>query len=121
LAIPVICLDGPETHSHIDSELSSRIGLPEFCRANSIEEYKTAAIRLIEDESLRIELSEFLLDKNIDQFLFDANDNVVEDLADLCYWVYQNHETIHAEDKQLWNVTDREQLIKSVDKTEIAS
>ncbi len=122
LAIPVICLDGPETHSHIDSELSSRIGLPEFCRANSIDEYNAAAIQLIENESLRIELSQYLLDKDIDQFLFDAsNDDVVEDLAELCYWVYQNHEAIQAEDIQLWNVSDREQLINSASKTEIAS
>jgi hypothetical protein len=51
MGIPGVCLDGPEAHSHADVAIFHRLGLPDSLAAESLEDYVTAAVRLIDDPS----------------------------------------------------------------------
>ncbi|WP_317931648.1 hypothetical protein [Halioxenophilus sp. WMMB6] len=108
LALPIVCLDGPEAHSHTDYAFSERVGLPEFCRANSISDYVAAAVRLVDDDPLRVTISEQLQALDIDQLLFGAaSEHKRKDMNDLFLWVYQQHEVIQAQGQHFWSVDDR--------------
>lgn len=112
LAIPVICLDGPEAHSHTDYELSLRVGLPEFCRTTSVSDYYAAVMRLIRNNSERVEISNSLLEKNIDSLLFNHKESdVSEDFSQLCFWIYQHHEAIKHDNHKLWTVAQRQSFV----------
>ena len=55
VGLPGICLDGPEPHSHIDAGLFQRIGFSKRLIAQTVEDYVSEAVRLIDDENWRIE------------------------------------------------------------------
>jgi len=111
LALPVVCLDGPEAHSHTDVALSARFGLPDFCRTHTLPEYTAAALKIINDENLRIEISEHLLQQDIDQMLYaNSSETACRDMSDLFMWLYHYHEAIQAEGKHLWTVAERIQF-----------
>lgn len=49
MGIPGVCLDGPEAHSHADVAIFHRLGLPDSLAAATLDDYVTAAARLIDD------------------------------------------------------------------------
>ena len=56
-----ICKTGPEVHEHIDEALFARLGMPKWLVAGTIEEYVAAAVRLIQDEELRLSIRQGLI------------------------------------------------------------
>ncbi|WP_144107610.1 peptide transporter [Paraburkholderia sp. BCC1886] len=52
-----VCKTGREVHEHIDAGMFRRFGFPEWTIANTKDEYKSAAIRLIENAKEREELA----------------------------------------------------------------
>ncbi len=112
LALPVVCLDGREAHSHTDIAFSERVNLPEFCRTHSLEEYIAAAIKLVDDHSLRVSISEQLLALDVDKLFFGEPDQMARlDMVNLFKWVYNHHETIQATEQHLWTVEDRNNFL----------
>ncbi|BFM06701.1 hypothetical protein [Halioxenophilus aromaticivorans] len=112
LALPVVCLDGPEAHSHTDVALSERFGLPDFCRTQNVEQYIAAAVRLVDDDTLRVSVSQALKNKNIDGILYaQTSANPCADMERMFNWVYQYHEQIKAQSKHLWTVADRYEFV----------
>ena len=108
LALPVVCLDGPEAHSHTDFAFSERIKLPEFCRATTLEEYIQAAVKLVDNHSLRVSISNAIQALDIDQLFFKENDiEACQDMTKLFNWVYHNHESIQSKGQHLWTVEER--------------
>lgn len=53
IGLPFVCMDGPERHSRIDVLMSEELGCPAFCRAQNLDDYIEAALRLVDDEDLR--------------------------------------------------------------------
>jgi hypothetical protein len=53
LALPGVCLDGPESHAHADAAMFARIGLPPDLVADSIDRYVAATCRLIDEAEWR--------------------------------------------------------------------
>jgi predicted O-linked N-acetylglucosamine transferase (SPINDLY family) len=52
-----VCKTGREVHEHIDEGMFRRLGFPEWMVTKTNEEYKAAALRLIENAEERNELS----------------------------------------------------------------
>jgi hypothetical protein len=55
-----VCKTGREVHEHIDEGMFQRLGFPDWMVANTIEEYKAAALRLIGNPQERQELARTL-------------------------------------------------------------
>jgi predicted O-linked N-acetylglucosamine transferase (SPINDLY family) len=56
-----VCKTEPEVLEHIDEALFTRIGLPEWLIAKSVDGYVQAAVRLIMDDTLRLSLRRDLI------------------------------------------------------------
>lgn len=99
IGLPFVCLDGEEPHSHYDVLLSEQLGYPDFLRAKTIEDYVAAAVRLIDDESLR----EGLIQEMVDAAPMDAIEAAEEGVGfgvDV-YKLYLNHAQLKASDERL--------------------
>jgi hypothetical protein len=121
LGLPVVCMDGPEAHSHTDIALSKRFGLPEFCRTDNIKDYINAVLQLIDDNDLRVGASQNLVALNVDELLYgDQPMDAKADMVALFQWVYDHHEAIQAAGKHCWSVEDRDAFCQqpAVDKTD---
>lgn len=105
--LPVVCRDGREAHSHYDSVLSKRVGLPEFCSAQTTQDYIAAAIKLVDDEDLRVQVSEGLLATDINSIVYGQHFNTQADGVALFAWLYENHEAIAADGRHYWPVAER--------------
>jgi len=70
LGLPGVCLTGDEVHSHIDEGLFRRMNFPEFCIANTAEEYVEALVRLVSDGELRKALASELKANRPDRVLY---------------------------------------------------
>lgn len=112
LGIPTVCLDGSEPHSHFDTVLSERVGLPDLCRAKTRSDYKKAALQLINDESLRISITKDLRELDLDKVLFgsDLEEDAAGDLGEAFKWLLHNRDEIRAADRQVWSLADRSAL-----------
>jgi hypothetical protein len=73
LALPGVCMDGPEPHTHIDQALLARLGLPRSLVADSVEDYVGKALKLIEEDDFRQQLSAHLREVDVSQVLFEGN------------------------------------------------
>ena len=51
-----ICKTGREVHEHIDHALFLRLGMPEWTIASTVEQYIEAAVRMVDDHTLRTRL-----------------------------------------------------------------
>ena len=63
LGLVGVCKTGPEVLEHIDEALFTRIGVPDWLIAKSNDEYVKAALRLINDDALRLSLRRTLIEK----------------------------------------------------------
>ncbi|MFW6169363.1 MAG: hypothetical protein ACODAD_02655 [Planctomycetota bacterium] len=105
--LPIVCMDGPEVHSHIDTGLLRRIGLPPWLTANNEQEYEDIVLRLIHHDDERVSLGKFLLQQDLDGIFFDGNSH---EFAEAVRWIYEHHETIQADGRQTWTVADRRSM-----------
>jgi hypothetical protein len=84
VAVPGVCLDGIETHAHIDAAMFARIGLPPELAANSIDGYVAAACRLIDDADWRRDCAKICVACDLDAAFFRGNPNLFcQRIADL--------------------------------------
>jgi hypothetical protein len=86
--LPGVCLTGAEVHSHIDQGMFERLGLPEWLVARTLDEYVTAAVRLCEDQQLRVDLSRQILTTDPDNVLFQGKP---EKFAAAVRWLHESH------------------------------
>lgn len=107
MAVPTVCLDGPEIHSHADVALAQRVGLPEVCQTQSYDEYLDVALRLIHDDDLRLSIHRQILDTDIEKALFQQEEDTAMELGNVFDWLLQNHQHIQKEGRGRWSVQDR--------------
>ncbi len=96
--LPGVCLTGPEVHAHTDQGLFERLGLPDWLVAKSLDEYVSAAVKLAEDQELRVKLSQQILKADPDKVLFEGNPR---NFLDAVLWLHQNHRELHASPERL--------------------
>jgi hypothetical protein len=70
LGLVGVCKTGPEVLEHIDEALFTRIGLPGWLVAKSVDDYEQAALRLITDDALRLTLRRELLASDATQVFY---------------------------------------------------
>jgi hypothetical protein len=70
LGLVGVCKTGPEVLEHIDEALFTRIGLPDWLVARSVQDYEQAALRLITDDALRLSLRRELLARDATQVFY---------------------------------------------------
>jgi predicted O-linked N-acetylglucosamine transferase (SPINDLY family) len=73
-----VCKTGREVHEHIDEGMFRRLGFPEWMVAKTNEEYKAAALRLIENDSERRDLARSLAGKKaIEKLIFKGRPEIL--------------------------------------------
>ena len=88
--------------------LLRRLGMPEWLIATNEEDYVAAAVRLIEDDALRVTLSRQALAINVETVMFgDATTPLRTEIVDTLWWLYENHERAQADGRKLWSLADR--------------
>ncbi|HWI85573.1 MAG TPA: hypothetical protein VNT42_04515 [Sphingomonas sp.] len=106
--VPVVAMECPEPHGRTDAMLLRRLGMPEWLIATNEDEYVAAALRLVEDDALRVELSRQALAIDVGAVMFgDASTPLRSEIVDAMWWLYQNHEKARTAGRKLWSVTDR--------------
>jgi hypothetical protein len=69
-ALPGVCLDGPESHSHADSAFFARVGLPPALATKTVDEYVAMAVRLIDDSDWRALCAKIIADADLSAAFF---------------------------------------------------
>lgn len=106
--LPVVAMECPEPHGRTDAMLLRRLGMPEWLIARDEENYVAAALRVIEDDALRVSLSEQALALDINNVMFgDATTPLRSEIGDTLWWLYQNHEAAQADGRKMWSLADR--------------
>jgi hypothetical protein len=109
--VPVVAMECPEPHGRTDAMLLRRLGMPEWLIAKSDDDYVAAALRVIEDDALRVALSRQALALDVGNTLFgDATTPLRSEVVDAVWWLYQNHEGALADGRKLWSQADRAEL-----------
>jgi hypothetical protein len=73
LGLPGICLDGAEAHAHADAAFFSRIHLPTELVAKSVDEYVTAAIKMIDNMTWRLRCTAMVRTANLEAAFFGGD------------------------------------------------
>jgi len=106
--LPVVAMDCPEPHGRTDAMLLHRLGMPDWLIARNEEEYIAAALRVIEDDGLRVSLSQQALAIDVGNVMFgDATTPLRSEIVDTLWWLYENHERVQADGRKLWSLADR--------------
>ena len=106
--LPVVAMDCPEPHGRTDAMLLHRLGMPDWLIAKDEEAYIAAALRVIEDDALRVSLSRQALAIDVGNVMFgDATTPLRSEIVDAVWWIYQNHEAAQADGRKLWSLADR--------------
>lgn len=105
--LPVVAMERPEPHGRTDAMILRRLGMPGWLVARTEDEYATAALRLIDDDRLRLEASHTALACDVDRVMFgNAASPLRSDVVDLVWAAFRHHEAIQARDRRAWRLAD---------------
>lgn len=108
LGIPTVTMIGPEAHSRTDARFVTLFDLPDWLVAGDEEAYRRAALRLIDDDSVRIALSRQILDADPAEVMFKREQALYPtDFANTLWWAYSHHATIQESPRRAWRHEDR--------------
>lgn len=108
--IPMVTLEGREPHARTEARVMRSVGIPEWLVTHDVEEYETAALRLIQNDDERVEISDMLV-RNVDQALFSDEHNAhPDDFLDTVWWLYEHHELIQQDGRKVWMPDSREEM-----------
>jgi hypothetical protein len=100
--LPLVNMSGVEPHSQFDREFVQYLNQPDWLSTTNTSEYIDAVVRLVDDNDLRVKISEAILDSEPDaQFLMD-DDDATDDFVNIFLSVYRNHNKIQTSDKRVW-------------------
>ena len=102
LALPIVTLEGLETHSRTDAAMMRICGLPDTTIAYSEQEYERVAIKVINEDELRVSLARRLVGVDFDRLFFSGSSESKPFLE--TFWrLYNHHERILASGQRYWN------------------
>jgi len=90
LGIPLVYLTGEEAHSRTDELFYGTYNLTEGLACYSINEYITSAIKLIDDQEHRMNLSEKILKQPTNNFFYSEDSYCKMDVLNSFYQTYIN-------------------------------
>lgn len=106
--LPVVAMEGLEPHARTDAMLLRRLRMPEWLICKDVEGYAAAALRVIDDDDLRLELGRQALALDIDRVLYgDGATPLRTEVADAVWWLYRNHEAIQGSGRKVFAAADR--------------
>ena len=108
LGLPIVNLWGPETHSANDGHLVSRLRQPKWLTARTEEDFIAAAVRLVDDHALRVQISRNILDGSPGKAFFADGDTSADEFADIVTALYRHHEYIQSSGRHVWRTQDLE-------------
>lgn len=92
LGLPVVAMEGLEPHARTDAMLLRRLGMPDWLIAHSVDEYVEAALRLINDDNVRKQISQAATELSVDTLMFgDGNTPLGSEVVDTVWKAYCNH------------------------------
>lgn len=111
LGVPLVTLEGLETHSQTDAAMLRAAGMPESLIARDAAEFEDIALRLIENDRERCALAQQLLGTDIDAIFLDQGDDEGSvDFLEAMWWLYSHHERIQASQIRYWTVDGRREI-----------
>ena len=106
--LPVIALEGRESHNRTDAMLLRRFGMPDWTIVADEVAYVAAALRLIEDDALRVELSRQAVACAVDRLLYgDATTPLRAEFADAIAWLLRHNDAVQTAGRRIWSIDDR--------------
>ncbi len=106
--LPVIAMEGREPHNRTDAMLLRRFGMPEWTIAADETGYVEAALRLIQDDALRVALSRQAVACDVDRLIYgDASTPLRSEFADTVAWLLAHHKAVQASGRKVWSLEDR--------------
>jgi hypothetical protein len=75
-ALPGVCLDGPESHSHADTAFFARVGLPTALAAKTVDDYVATAVKLIDDAAWRHSCAKIVAEADLTGAFFRGDASV---------------------------------------------
>ena len=107
LGLPVLAMDSLDLHGQTDRMLLRLVGMPDWLVARDAESYIAAAVRLIEEDDLRVSLSRQAAALDIDSRLFETEGTSAgTDVTDAMRWLIRNHEAIKASGRKAFGAVD---------------
>ena len=104
LGLPVVNRKGREMHSMIDSLMIAELGAPDWLSTETVDEYIDSAVRLIDDDALRVSLSEQLVGADVRTVFLHDQDR--DDFVRVFEAAYRHHEILASSGRKLWPYTD---------------
>jgi hypothetical protein len=106
--LPVVALEGRESHNRTDAMLLRRFGMPDWLICHSEDDYRHQALRLIDDDALRVEVSRQAAGCGVDRLIYgNATTPLRTEFADAIDWIHGHHEAIKADGRPIWTLEDR--------------
>jgi len=92
LGIPLVFLTGEEAHARTDEFYFGYFNLTEGLVSNSVEAYLQNALKLIDENNHRIQISNKILKSNPDKLILNKTSFNKTDVVDAVRWIYHNHQ-----------------------------
>jgi hypothetical protein len=106
--LPVVALEGQESHNRTDAMLLRRFAMPEWLICHDETTYAATALRLIEDDALRVAVSRQAAGCGVDARIYgDATTPLRREFADAVSWILAHHEAAKADGRRIWSPEDR--------------
>ena len=100
--LPVVTLEGLEPHARLDSRVMRLVGAPSWLITHDESEYEQAALRLIDDDDIRSDVSRALTAIDVRAVVEQEHEQYTNDFVDTIWWMYENQERIKAGGKRVW-------------------
>ena len=95
--LPVVAMSGDQPHARTDATMLRIAGMPGWLCTTDADAYAGAALRILGDDALRVELSRQAVACDVPGRLFgDATTPLGSDVSALFSWIHASHEAIQA-------------------------
>lgn len=109
LGIPMISLAGTFSAAAGEMEMLERLGLGEALIAQDVVDYEARALRIVEDDAYRIELSKQVAAADAEHsFCGGYEEASPTEFVDTVRWIHERHEALRADGRPVWRPEDRE-------------
>jgi hypothetical protein len=104
--MPIVNMTGGEVHAATDSHLVQRFDQPDWLTTQNADEFIAAAKKLIDDDQLRVDISQKILAGNPDEKLLADDNSDALGFVEVFQAAYRHHERIQSarqdDGKQMW-------------------
>ncbi len=103
LGLPIVSMRGTDSE---ETELLERAGVQSWQLTSDENAYVEAALRLVDDPELRRQLSERLVDVDVDQLFMAADREAGDEVVNAVWWLFENHQALRPSDQRVYRMRD---------------